>query len=86
MNAALEAQLAGEVQGKLYRQAGKDALMGSILEAGLSAYQGYKFGQELQTPSGPPAPLEYRTTPPSGLSTTRPATLARPGESVAFNR
>jgi hypothetical protein len=86
LNAGLEAQLAGEVQGKLYRQAGKDALMGSILEAGLSAYQGYKFGQELQTPAGPPADIEWKNPLPSSLSTTRPATLARPGESVAFNR
>jgi len=52
LNAGLEAQIAGEVQAKLYRQAGKDALMGSILEAGLSAYGGYKFGKELQTPGG----------------------------------
>lgn len=52
LNAGLEAQLAGEVQGKLYRQAGKNALMGSIMEAGLASYQGYKFGQELETPGG----------------------------------
>lgn len=52
LNAGLEAQLAGEVQGKLYRQAGKDALMGAIIDAGISAYGGYKAGQDLSSPDG----------------------------------
>jgi outer membrane murein-binding lipoprotein Lpp len=67
LNAGLEAQLAGEVQSGLYREAGKNALIGSIFEAGLSAYGGYKFGQELSTPSAAitPAPLDWRTPLPS---------------------
>lgn len=50
LNAGLEAQLVSEAQAGIYKQAGKDALVGSVLEAGFSAYTGYKFGKELQTP------------------------------------
>lgn len=51
LNAGLEANLAAQTQAGIYREAGRGALMGSILEAGVSAYMGYKFGTELMTPS-----------------------------------
>lgn len=60
LNAGLEAQLAGEVQAGLYKQAGKNAMVGSIFDAAMSAYGGYKFGQELQTPGSPDAVIETR--------------------------
>lgn len=74
LNAGLEAQLAGEAQAGIYRQAGRNALMGAIVEAGMSAYGGYKFGTELQTPSGSPnAPIEIRTPKPLTSSLPTPS-------------
>jgi outer membrane murein-binding lipoprotein Lpp len=71
LNAGLEAQLAGEVQSGLYKEAGKNALIGSIFEAGMSAYGGYKFGSDLKSPGSPNAPIEVRT--PTPLSSSLPA-------------
>jgi outer membrane murein-binding lipoprotein Lpp len=69
LNAGLEAQLAGEAQAGIYKEAGKNALIGSIFEAGMSAYGGYKFGKELQTPGAfgggsPNAEIEVRQITP----------------------
>lgn len=76
LNAGLEAQLAGEVQSGLYKEAGKNALIGSIFEAGMSAYSGYKFGSDLKSPGSPNAPIEVRTPTPlsSSLPTPTPGT------------
>jgi len=84
LNAGLEAQLAGEVQSGLYKEAGKNALIGSIFEAGLSAYGGYKFGKELSTPDAEitPAELDWRTPLPSSLPT--PMSTSSPGSFGKF--
>lgn len=66
LNAGLEANLALQTQAGIYKEAGRSALMGSILEAGMSAYQGYQFGKELQSPGSPNAPIEVRTPTPIG--------------------
>lgn len=69
LNAGLEANLAAQTQAGMYKEAGRSALMGSILEAGFSAYQGYKFGTELRTPGSPNATIERRTpTPVSSMN------------------
>jgi hypothetical protein len=64
LNAGLEANLALQTQAGIYKEAGRNALIGSILEAGFSAYQGYEFGTKLQTPGSPNAPIERRTPTP----------------------
>lgn len=51
VNMGLEAQLAGETQGEIYRQAGKTAFTQGLLDAGISAFMGFKTGQDLATPS-----------------------------------
>jgi hypothetical protein len=84
LNAGLEAQIAGEVQGKLYREAGKNALTGAIFDAAMSAYGGYKFGQELQTPGSPNAPIEVRT--PTPLASSLPTPSSNTGGGAAYGR
>lgn len=84
LNAGLEAQLAGEAQAGIYRQAGRNALMGAIVEAGMSAYGGYKFGQELQTPGSPNAPIEIRT--PKPLTSSLPQPSLNTGGPAAFGK
>ena len=63
VNMGLEAQLAGEAQGEIYRQAGKTAFTQGLLDAGISAFMGFKTGQDLATPSSIPgtAPIEERS-------------------------
>lgn len=51
VNMGLEAQLAGEAQGDIYRSAGKTAFTQGLLDAGISAFMGFKTGQDLATPS-----------------------------------
>lgn len=84
LNAGLEAQLAGEAQAGIYRQAGRNALMGSIIEAGMSAYQGYQFGTNLQTPGSPNAPIEIRT--PKPLTSSLPTPSATTSGPAAFGK
>lgn len=84
LNAGLEAQLAGEAQAGIYRQAGRNALMGSIIEAGMSAYQGYQFGTNLQTPGSPNAPIEVRT--PKPLTSSLPTPSATTGRPASFGK
>lgn len=64
LNAGLEANLAAQTQAGIYKEAGRSALMGSILEAGFSAYQGYQFGKDLMAPTGADVPIESRTPTP----------------------
>lgn len=51
VNMGLEAQLAGGAQAEIYRQAGKTAFTQGLLDAGISAFMGFKTGQDLATPS-----------------------------------
>lgn len=75
LNAGLEANLSAQTQAGIYEEAGRGALMGSVLEAGMSAYQGYKFGKELMAPTGNNVPVESRTPTPVEkiIETTAPS-------------
>jgi hypothetical protein len=63
VNMGLEAQLAAGAQADIYRSAGKTALVQGVLDAGVSAFMGFKAGKDLATPSSIPggAPVEERS-------------------------
>lgn len=65
LNAGLEAQLSGNVQADIYRQAGKNAMTQALFEAAVSGFTGYSAAKDLSVPGGSPnAPIEVRTPTP----------------------
>lgn len=72
VNMGLEAQLASGAQAEIYRQAGKTAFTQGILDAGISAFMGFKTGKDLATPSTAP-------TASAGTTTTIAGPVSYPG-------